>query len=268
MYCVYKATFPNGKVYIGLTENFDIRLKEHKRGSRRKAVKDYPLYIAIEKYRWENITWEIIELNLSLEEAKEKEIFYINKYNSYKKGGYNMTKGGDHSSNYKLTKEQIDQIKELLIENKISMIEIANIYKISVSLVSQICSGKKRNNNKIKRKKLTMKGSSNGSSKLTEEQVSKIKKDLIEGVSRNELKDKYNVSKSLIQSIATGGSWVHVEPKIPMKKKRNTVTKDLILNVKKFLNKGKSSSYIQYNLKVSPNTIVKIKKGSYDHLLD
>lgn len=270
MYFIYKGTFENGKVYIGITDNFERRLEEHKRGIGKLDRKGYPIYKAISKYGWDSINWEIIDTVSSLEGAKSKEIKLISEYDSYNKGGYNITKGGDYPSKvcYKVSDEDVDNIKRLLVENKLTMQEVSDKYNIAKSLVSMICNGKRRGNVVIKRKKMARRGSDNGFSKLKEEDVVCIKKKLISGSNRSELVIEFKVSKSTIQGIAIGETWGHVEPKIPMKKKRNKVTKDLMLEVKSQLENKVTSAAIQKSKGVSPNTIVKIKKGFYDHLLE
>lgn len=51
-----------------------------------------PLYQAIRKYGVENFSFEVLEeCDISL--LDEKEVYYINLYNSYKEG-YNATLGG------------------------------------------------------------------------------------------------------------------------------------------------------------------------------
>jgi group I intron endonuclease len=91
-YCVYKHTFPNGKVYIGIT-----KLKPEKRWNHGRGYDTQPLISrAIKKYGWENIEHEIIFEGLSQEEAEQKEIELIKQYNSNKKEfGYNIANGGN-----------------------------------------------------------------------------------------------------------------------------------------------------------------------------
>lgn len=89
-YCVYKHTLPNQKVYIGQTCDIGHRW----RASSYKG--NCLFYRAIQKYGWENITHEILEANLTLEEANEREKYYITLYQSTNSDyGYNLRAGGD-----------------------------------------------------------------------------------------------------------------------------------------------------------------------------
>lgn len=46
---IYKINFPNGKSYIGLSNNIARRLKEHNTDAKTEAD-DYPVHEAIRKY--------------------------------------------------------------------------------------------------------------------------------------------------------------------------------------------------------------------------
>lgn len=82
----------NDKVYIGKTENsIEKRFKEHCKDAFRNRNEKRPLYSAMRKYGIEKFHIELIEkTNI----PEEREIFWINFYNSYL-NGYNATKGGD-----------------------------------------------------------------------------------------------------------------------------------------------------------------------------
>lgn len=87
---IYKITNKiNGKSYIGQSNNIKRRWMEHKKY---RYAKDKALYKAFEKYGLENFTFDIIE-ECSLKELDNREIYYIEKFNSYK-DGYNETLGG------------------------------------------------------------------------------------------------------------------------------------------------------------------------------
>ena len=94
---VYKITNKiNNKCYIGSTYNFEQRIKQHIKASKCKAgnkIYNYPLYKAFRKYGVENFIFEILEDNIKLIDIADKELFYINKFNSYANigCGYNQT---------------------------------------------------------------------------------------------------------------------------------------------------------------------------------
>lgn len=68
MVIVYKATFPNGKCYIGITNNFDKRKYDHKRASINGRSCTL-FYQAIRKYGFDTIIWEILSLHETRLEA-------------------------------------------------------------------------------------------------------------------------------------------------------------------------------------------------------
>lgn len=90
-YIVYCHLAPNGKRYIGMTK---MRLCE------RFSPGLYFTKIFktdIEKYGWENFQHIVLEKDLTREEASEKEIYYINYYNTLdERYGYNLCTGGIH----------------------------------------------------------------------------------------------------------------------------------------------------------------------------
>lgn len=89
--CVYRAESPSGKCYIGITMDFKRRFSRHKSAARYRSNK---FYLAIKKYGWDNFKWDILFESKDKEKLKEMEMFFINKYNSFRYG-YNMTLGGD-----------------------------------------------------------------------------------------------------------------------------------------------------------------------------
>ena len=88
---VYKHTSPSGKCYIGITDNYKRRCKQHQANNNYCRL----FALAIKKYGWDNFTHEILEENLTLEEANNKEAEYITKYNSMSPNGYNLKAGGN-----------------------------------------------------------------------------------------------------------------------------------------------------------------------------
>jgi hypothetical protein len=91
-YCVYKHTFPNGKVYIGITGRTPERRWDKGRGYSHNNYMNN----AIAKYGWDNVKHDILVDNLTKEEAEEKEIELISTYKSNDlQHGYNIANGGN-----------------------------------------------------------------------------------------------------------------------------------------------------------------------------
>lgn len=96
-YCIYKHINKiNNKVYIGQTCQ-----KPEYRWNHGQGYKQCPVfYQAIQKYGWDNFEHIILETGLSLEQANEKQQYYIKLYNSTDiEFGYNMQLGGNDRVN-------------------------------------------------------------------------------------------------------------------------------------------------------------------------
>jgi len=90
-YIVYKHTFPNGKIYIGITcRKPKLRWKNGNGYSSNIYMQN-----AINKYGWNNIKHEILKTGLTLNEACKLERQFINDFKSNEREfGYNIESGG------------------------------------------------------------------------------------------------------------------------------------------------------------------------------
>jgi group I intron endonuclease len=88
---IYKITSPSGLIYIGKSINVKERFKKYKNGNVKTQIK---ICRSIQKYGWISHTWEVIDSANSKQELSNLEIFYINKYNSFKRG-LNCSFGGE-----------------------------------------------------------------------------------------------------------------------------------------------------------------------------
>lgn len=138
MWTIYKITnLLNGKSYIGQTSQpVEVRWSEHKRG---KTSINSPLKRAIEKYGWDNFNKEVIDTATTLEEALEKEKYWIEYYKTCvlvygKEAGYNLSRGGEGV--FRITPEQEDLMLQLWNQHK-SLTEIGKILKIDRHTVSR-----------------------------------------------------------------------------------------------------------------------------------
>lgn len=92
-FVIYKHTnLINNKIYIGQT----CQKPEYRWGSEGQGYKNSPhFYSAIQKYGWQNFKHEILFTNLTQEQANQKEIELIQKYQSQNPiYGYNSDSGG------------------------------------------------------------------------------------------------------------------------------------------------------------------------------
>ena len=106
---IYKATNTiNGKSYIGqTTRSFNRRKTEHlsqAKGNHRSCAY---FHSALLKYGADNFAWEILYQSNDMDKLNIKEQSYIQEYNSYGDGGYNLCLGGGSNSGYKHSEETL-----------------------------------------------------------------------------------------------------------------------------------------------------------------
>lgn len=123
----------NDKVYIGqTTTNIRTRFCQHCKKSTIKN-RHYKIYNAIKKYGKDKFYIEELESNIPIEELDQKEIEYIEKYNSFK-NGYNSTKGGDGRT---INKSYDETLIIQMYKNGFSQSEIADVFKVSNATISR-----------------------------------------------------------------------------------------------------------------------------------
>lgn len=146
-YTIYKHTNKlNNKSYIGQTcQNVK------KRWQNGAGYKNCPIfYQAILKYGWDNFTHDILEENLTEHEVDEREIYWINFYNS-QKDGYNFTSGG--CGNHNFSQEHKQNLKNSVVKKlgkSVICVNTKQIYssineasqKTGVNHIEDCCSGK------------------------------------------------------------------------------------------------------------------------------
>lgn len=128
---IYKITNPSGKIYIG--QSVEIKKRKSQYKNLNKEGIGIKIYRSLKKYGWKNHKFEVIEL-CSEELLNEREIYWINFYDSIKKG-LNLKEGGSFGKHLELTKEKIRKkaIGRKLSEeakNKISKSKIGNKYNL------------------------------------------------------------------------------------------------------------------------------------------
>ena len=139
-YCVYKHASPSGKSYIGQTKNYSERCRKHRTRGACVAFSS-----AIKKYGWDNFSHEILESNLTLDEANFWEEFYINEHKTLYPNGYNLVTGGGNSRpsdevRKKLSLAQRNRPKE--VNDKISKARIgkklSEEHRVSIAIAGML----------------------------------------------------------------------------------------------------------------------------------
>lgn len=227
---IYKVTnLINGKIYIGkTTQKINIRRNQHKYSALKTNSKSV-FHKAIRKYGWDKFEWSVIDKADSEEELNNKESYWIRYYDTYLKG-YNLTYGGDGSVGYKpskeyfekihkkptnakLSREQVIEIKKLLVAGNHTQYEIADKFGVTRDTVKCIKTGKSWSHVKVDGftpSKYSMNGMDNPVSKLNYDDVIKIKLMLKDGVKQQDIADLFNVNRSTIYKIKTGKTWSNI----------------------------------------------------------
>lgn len=256
MSLIYKASFPNGKIYIGqTTQTLENRKYQHKRDAidlNRKS----PFFFAIRKYGWENVKWEIIEEGeFTAEELDEKEIYYISFYHSCVKdencNGYNVLRGRHNNDSLRVRLKDIKPTLDKIIQmNKdgIEEKEIAKEVNLDVDTVKKILKGRTwRYYTGIKR----IPSQINHLSLSEIEEILQMYKD---GKSYQEIADKLKRNKTTIWDVLNGETYQEITKiLISEKTKRENFTSESIKQIMQMYNNGFTCKNIAeelgYNIK-------------------
>lgn len=273
---IYKINFPNGKCYIGLSNNIRRRTLQHNYDKKQPL-----LYNAIQKYFQGKIPEiEILELIPPSEkqELLKKETYYILQYKSNQKNkGYNLNTGGNlygcYNPTSKFSEEDVQNIYELLSTTKKTFEEIADLYDCNRQTINRIDKGytytKKKYNYPIRKDKYTPgTGSNNPNSSLTEQQVIALQNDLINtNIPYTELQIKYNIGKTTLSNFNNGKKYFNSNLNYPLRKKNisrvRIFTQEEMNYIKQsLLNKTITMQQIANTIKCDRKVISEINKGN------
>jgi len=162
MYTVYQHINKiNHLQYIGITS----QKVENRWGTNGNNYSSSPkFYAAIQKYGWSNFEHNILETNLTKEEACNKEQYYIKLFNTLTPYGYNLTIGGEMTrmsleAKQKLSKSMMgnknclghkcserkkEKIRQSLLGKKFTDEHKKNISKAKIGKTTGSCSSEKR----------------------------------------------------------------------------------------------------------------------------
>lgn len=118
----------NDKVYIGQTTSTpQERFSQHMKDSTLRQKGNIEFYIAVKEIGKEKFYVETLESGVPAEKLDEREIFYIEKYNSCD-NGYNATKGGKGGVSFSISEQK--EILGLAKHGK-NAIEISKLYGVN-----------------------------------------------------------------------------------------------------------------------------------------
>lgn len=128
--------FPNDKKYIGIAKYERLHKRWGSNGCGYINNRQPIIERAINKYGWENIEHKILEKNLTKEESKKREKYYIKKYDTFGINGYNSTLGGDDNPN--MLGDKNPSARKVVYKGKIysTLKEFCNEFDLKMSTVS------------------------------------------------------------------------------------------------------------------------------------
>ena len=181
-YFVYCHTFPNGKKYIGITKQ-----EPSRRWRNGKGYIGQPVFNAILKYGWENISHEILFKNLTKAEAEAKEIelIFALETNSHKHG-YNVENGGNASDLSDETKAKISQKRKAYFETHEHWNKGNHLSDETRAKIAQSSKGKKISEEHKARLSQRFSGKNNNmyGVKMTKEHKAKLQRACVEATSK------------------------------------------------------------------------------------
>ena len=238
--------FINDKVYIGQSINPEQRFKGHIQDKDRKQYSS-AIDGAIKKYGAENFYYEVIEGPIT--NFNEREIYWIKFFNSLIPNGYNILEGGqcppihkgfsNHKS--KFTPKDIEEVRLLLLNPRITLQEIANAFEVSYRTISNLNTGKTYYDDSIDYPIRKFQCSGEASNILSTDMVDAIIEDLTtSNLSLHRIAKKYCVNFSQVDSINKGNKVIYHKENIkyPIRESTrltqeqiNDIKEDLILGI-------------------------------------
>jgi group I intron endonuclease len=202
---IYKATnIINGKIYIGQTvQKLEARINRHIRDSKSSSIMYF--HRALIKYGQDKFTWEIIDNAKTINELNQKEVYWINYYNSNNEEyGYNCNSGGGNAIPNDKTKERLSIAWKNSEKQKLHLEEMREKARFYHKGLKHSEETKRKISNSEKLLHLY------NHSKINPEIVIKIKTDLKNGIKQKEIAVKYGISIKTVSHIKNGYRWGHI----------------------------------------------------------
>ena len=206
----------NNKKYVGITNNYQVRWRYHKR-NRTTTSKEYHkvLYAAFRKYGIDNFEFTLVAQTATIDEGKALEIQLIKDLQSLShQHGYNVTAGGDHTGqegernrNATLSEEQAMDI----IARREAREVFASVYEDYKHLLKRSGMESIWLGTSWKHLQPSTITKLHASTKLSDEQVREIRALVATGnLSYSQIGKLYGVSAALICKINKHLSYTHV----------------------------------------------------------
>ena len=237
--------FINDKVYIGQAINPDQRFKGHIQAKDRKQYSS-AIDGAIKKYGVENFYYEVIEGPIT--NFNEREIYWIKFFNSLIPNGYNILEGGQcppirkgfSNNKSKFTQKDIEEIRLLLLNPRITLQEIANAFEVSYRTIKNLNTGKTYHDESIDYPIRKFQCSGETSNILSVDMVDAIIEDLTtSNLSLHKIAKKYCVNFSQVDSINKGNKVAYHKENIKYPIRESTkLTKEQVNDIKEDLMLG------------------------------
>lgn len=225
---IYKLNFPNGKSYIGMSNSIKRRIHEHNCSKPRNI-----LYSVIKKYG-KISKFELLE-KISPNEREymeEREKYYISLYKTLiTENGYNILKGGDSSNqvgvnsvNAKFSEKELEEIWEMLEDNRLTIKQISEKMKVGMDIIENINLGITYNNTErvypIRKKRVVK-------PKISNEIIIEIANLLKEtNIYQKDIAKTYGVSEKVVKKINLGEGPYYIEGYIyPIRYKNSSCKK-------------------------------------------
>lgn len=212
----------NNKKYIGKSIHPLRRIKIHFIKLRNNYHFNSHLQNSFNKYGEENFKVQIIEENIIEKKLDGRERFWIQYFNTFKGKGYNLTEGGEGTSGYSYSKEQLKRMSEnhtdvsgrknprygVKLSKEVKR-KISKANKGNKPFLNKNHSKETKNKiSKIRKEKGLAKGSNNPKAKVDKELGIKIYNEYHNNsLTYNDLINKYPISKSTIGKIVRGQHW-------------------------------------------------------------
>lgn len=278
---IYKINFPNGKIYVGLSQAIRTRILDHLNKDFREHP-ELPISRAINKYGIQDV--EILE-DCSLMnriDLQEKEKYWIAKLNATNPEiGYNVSIGGDGSQSgwdnhqAKLNEHQLFELYDLLLHSTLTMEELGQKYGLDRMSISRINNGKHYYQEgfdyplrKMRIEKYELENK-HDAFYGREDELHELIKELKDGnIPIKELQVKYHIGSSTISLINQGKKYYNSAFSYPLRKGGSSkaatriFTEEEMSTIKKLLEENKASmTEIGKTVKCDRKVIAAINNG-------